>query len=202
MDFARLERAWNGPANTPSAAASAYVVDEMIHTLKTRRAEMARVYFAGLVLIVWTAAITYRAVVRPFPFDIGREWGVLPLAALPWIGLAFLWRERRRHLLAHPDPYRSVAATLCALLDENRTAQRGCRFAWRLAPVATAGLALALAQLMQVGKMSPQNVMQASLGVAIIMTVVGGWAAWRQFRVLKPEQARLERLLAQYTADG
>lgn len=198
MDFERLERAWNGPANTPSEAASAYVVDGMMQTLRRRRGIMRRVYLVGVLLTLWTVAIAYDAVVDPFPFDIRREWAVLVLAAVPWIGFAFLWRERRRHFLAHPDPYRSVAATLRALLDENRSAQRGCRFAWALAPVATAALGLSLMQLVQVGKMSLQNVIQGSTGVAVIMAIIGGWAAWRQFRVLKPENARLQRLLAEY----
>ena len=200
MDFERLERAWNSPANSPSAAASADVVEEMMHTLKKRRDEaagLARV--VGLVLVLWTLKIGYDVVFDPFPFDIRREWSVIPLFALPWIGLILVQLQLRRHRLAHPDPYGSVPATLRALLDENRPARRTFVIATSLMGLGVVGVAFALYQLMLVGKMTPANVLQASILFGAIMLSVAAYKAWQYLRVLKPETARLERLLAQYS---
>ena len=61
------------------------------------------------------------------------------------------------------------------------------------------GVAFALYQLMLVGKMTPANVLQASILFGAIMLSVAAYKAWQYLRVLKPETARLERLLAQYS---
>lgn len=201
MNFERLEQAWNGPANTPSEAARAYVVEEMMQTLKKRRdtsAGLAR--FVGLMLVLWTAKIAYDVVFNPFPFDLRREWSAIPLFALPWIGLFLAVAQDKRHMLAHPDPYQSVVSTLKALVDENQAARRRLMLQGGLMALGMAGVALALFQLMNVGKMTPNNVLQASILFGAIMTSIFAYKTWRHFHVLKPEGERLERLLAQYEA--
>lgn len=199
MDFERLERAWNGPANSPSEAASAYVVDEMMHTLRTRRrATTGLLSFVGLVMVLWTLRIGYDIIIDPFPFDIAREWSVLPLFALPWLGLFVMHVQQRRHLVAHPNPYASMSSTLGALLDENLTAQRRERLSVVLIAISIILLAVALRQLVMVGKMTPTNVLQAATLFGGILGAVTIYRAWRYVRVLRPEETRLRRLLADY----
>lgn len=199
MDFERLERAWNGPANTPTEAASAYVADTMMETLRRRRRATAGLTgFVGMALVFWSAVIVFRTTTDPFPFDFGREWGVFPLIALPWFGLFLINRQQRRHSLAHPDPYSSVAAALRALVDENATARRRLVITTGLMLACVALLALVLRQLAAVGKMTPDNVFQASLLFGGLMAAIAGYKVWHYLRVLKPEGARLRRLLADY----
>lgn len=199
MDFERLERAWSGPANSPSEAAATYVTDALFDTLRRRRRATARfLTFVGMVLTFWTAVVVFQILNDPFPFDIAREWSVLVLGALPWVGLVLIRRQQRRHLLAHPDPYQSVAESLRGLLDENSAARRRLGIIAGLMAVAVVLLALALGQLATVGKMTPANVQQAALLFGGVLAVVAGWKAWHYIRVLRPEAERLRRLLADY----
>jgi hypothetical protein len=201
MDFERLERAWNGPANTPSEAAGAYVVDEMMETLRKRRQATTRLTgFIGVVLVFWTALIAWKITVDPFPFDLAREWAIIPLYLLPWVGLFLIKRRQRRHLTAHPDPYASTAATLRALLDENLTARRRLVITSALMLACLAVVAVALSQLVAVGKMTPTNVLQGSIALGGLMAAIAVYKAWHYARVLKPESKRLERLISDYGA--
>jgi hypothetical protein len=199
MDFDRLERAWASPANSPSEAAAAYVTDALFDTLRRRRRATARfLRFVGMVLVFWTAVVVFQVLTDPFPFDFAREWSLLLLGALPWIGLFLIRRQQRRHLLAHPDPYQSVAASLCGLLDENLAARRRLGVTTGLMAAGLVLLALALGQLETVGKMTPDNVRQAAILFGAILAAVAGYKAWHYARVLKPEGERLRRLLADY----
>lgn len=199
MDFERLERAWRSNANSPSEAATAYLMEETMDTLKRRRRDFqAFTTFIGLLLAAWTAKIVFDVVTDPFPFDLSREWSALPLAALPWGAFLVMRAQHARHLRAHPDPYASMPATLRALLDENAAAQRRTRWMGCLMLVFVALIALALRQLVDVGKMTPENVFQGSLMFGGMMTVVWGVVTVEYFRKLRPEGVRLARLLQQY----
>lgn len=201
MDFERLERAWNGPANTPDEAASAYVLGEMMDTLKKRRQATTRFTgFIGMVLVFWAAVIVWKMSVDPFPFDVSREWAIIPLILLPWIGLFLIKRRQRLHLTAHPDPYASAPATLRALLDENLTARRRLVITSGLMLAGIIIVAAALNQLVAVGKMTPDNVMQGSIAFGVLMAAIAAYKAWHYTRVLKPEGERLQRLLSDYGA--
>ncbi|UPT62520.1 MAG: hypothetical protein M0D54_19550 [Hyphomonadaceae bacterium JAD_PAG50586_4] len=53
MDYESLRNAWTSNANSPSAAASAYVVAEAQATLAKRRAHLRRLLvFAGVMLTI------------------------------------------------------------------------------------------------------------------------------------------------------
>lgn len=199
MDFERLERAWSGPANSPSEAAATYVTDALFDTLRRRRRQTTRfLTFIGMALTFWTAVVVFEVMNDPFPFDIAREWSVLLLGSLPWIGLVLIRRQQRRHLLAHPDPYQSVAASLRGLLDENLAARRRLGVIAGLLAAAIVLLALALSQLEMVGKMTPANVRQAAIFFGGVLAAIAAWKAWHYLGVLRPEAKRLRRLLAEY----
>ena len=64
--------------------------------------------------------------------------------------------------------------------------------------VCVALLALMLRQLVSVGKMTEQNVLQGSI---LFGTILGGiwlYYGWQYFRKLKPEGERLRRLLMDF----
>lgn len=199
MDFERLERAWRSSANSPSEAAKTYLMEEMMETLEKRRRDFRGfTVIIALTLIAWTAKIGYDVVFNPFPFDWSREWAALPLFLLPWAALFFIRAQHKRHMEAFPDPYKSTPDTLRALIDENDTAQARTRWMAGMTAVCIALLGLMLWQLMSVGKMSGQNVLQGSILFGAIFAGIWAYQAWHYVRKLRPEGDRLRRLLAEY----
>jgi hypothetical protein len=199
MDFERLERAWQSSANSLPEAAKTYLMEEMMETLKKRRREFRNfTVMVGLVLAAWTGKIAYDVMVNPFPFDATREWAAFPLLMLPWAALLFVRAQQKRHLAAYPDPYRSTPEMLRALIDENDTALARTRWMAGIMVVCIALMAVMLRQLVSVGKMTEQNVLQGSV---LFGTILGGiwlYYGWQYFRKLRPEGERLRRLLADF----
>ncbi|HWW25130.1 MAG TPA: hypothetical protein VNZ85_04450, partial [Caulobacter sp.] len=91
-----------------------------------------------------------------------------------------------------------VRQTLEALLAANRRARINYRIFWMSLPVFLVPMLVAVIQLHDVGKTTDRNTVQmlAVFGLALGASV--GWNALRFFKVLKPEQRRLESLLAEY----
>ncbi len=199
MDFERLERVWRSNANSPNAASAGQLVEEAMGALKRKRRDFETFTgLIGLALFIWTAKVIWEGVTGQFPFDPGMEWGVFLLLVLPWIALFTVRRAYDRHLHAHPDPYASAPDTLRALMDENHTARQRVRLSGLFMGAMVGVVALVLWQLLEVGKMSSQDVMQGSLMFGGLLVAVGiGTAADYAFR-LKPEGRRLQRLLREY----
>jgi hypothetical protein len=199
MDFERLERAWQSSANSPTEAAKTYLMEELMETLKKRRRDFRNfTIMVGLVLTLWTGKIAFDVIVNPFPFDATREWAAFPLLMLPWAALIFIRTQQKRHLATFPDPYRSTPDMLRALIDENDTALARTRWMAGFMAVCVALMALMLGQLIAVGKMSEQNVLQGSM---LFGTILGGiwlYYGWEYFRKLRPEGERLRRLLVDF----
>jgi hypothetical protein len=200
MDFERLERAWQSSANSLPEAAKTYLMEEMMETLKKRRRDFRNFTgMVGLVLAAWTAKIAYDVLLDPFPFDATREWAAFPLLMLPWAALLFIRTQQKRHVEAFPDPYRSTPDMLRALVDENDTALARTRWMAGTTAVCVALLALMLRQLVSVGKMSEQNVLQGSMLFGAIFAGIWLYYGWEYFRKLRPEGERLRRLLVDFS---
>lgn len=203
MDFEQLERAWRSSANSPTAAAVAYLTEDIMQTLQRRRGQFRT--FLGLMAVLlsaWTGVIAWHAVADPFPFDVAGEWGALALLVLPWVALFIVGGLYARHLRAHPDPYASTADTLRGLIDENDMAQRRFRLMAAIMAIGVVGLAVALGQLVAAGRMTPQNVRDGAILFGVVLSLVWGVLTVNYFRRLKPEGERLKRLLAQYAEGG
>jgi len=199
MDFERLERAWRSPANTPADAAVAYLTEETMQTLKARRRQFHTVTaIAGIALLLWTGRIVWAWFTEPFPFDLQREWGAVAMLVLPWIALILARAGFARHLAAYPDPDASMPDALRALIDENRLARRRVVFMAVMMALGVAALAVALGQLVEVGKMTPQNVRDGAILFGVVFAVVWGSIGLNYFTRLRPEGERLRRLLAEY----
>lgn len=199
MDFERLERAWRSPANTPAEAAAAWLVEETMQTLKARRRSFHTITaIAGIALVLWTGRIVWDWFANPFPFDLANEWGAVAMLVLPWIALVIVRAQFARHLNAYPDPEASMPDALRALIDENRMARRRVGFMALMMALGVAALAVALGQLVEVGKMTPENVRDGAIMFGVVFAVVWGSIGVNYFTRLKPEGERLRRLLAEY----
>jgi|CXWL01.1.fsa_nt_gi ferric-dicitrate binding protein FerR (iron transport regulator) len=199
MDFERLERAWRSPANTPAQAAAAYLTEEVMDALKQRRRSFHTLTaIAGIALVLWTGKIVWDWFANPFPFDLANEWGAVAMLVLPWIALFIARAQFARHLNAYPDPEASMPQALRALIDENRMARRRVQVMAVMMGLGVAALAVALGQLVEVGKMTPDNVRDGAMLFGGVFGVIWGWIGVNYFTRLKPEGERLNRLLAEY----
>jgi hypothetical protein len=199
MNFERLEQAWNSHANDPPRAAMAYLTEEVMADLKKRRRGLTGLLAWGAFALLAETGLVISAAMDEGVVELSREWGILLPFALGWIVLAIVLRHFQRHLDRHPDPHLSMPATLAALIDFNRGEM------WRVRVMAGAfalllvAIAITVVQLEAVGKMTPGNVRDMGTLFGLFLASLGVYAAWRYFRVLKPEHDRLVRLRQDYT---
>jgi MFS family permease len=196
MEFDRLEQAWRSDANTPNPQAQAYLMERLMHTLKARRrGEILLAAIPAAAMTVFTA-IVVRSILAG-RLDIGREWGALAMLAVCWGVLAAVLiagaMAKRGGREASP-----VRQTLEAMLAANRRARVNYRIFWISLPVFLVPMLVAVFQLNDVGKTTDRNMWQMLLVFGLALGASVGWNALRFFRVLKPEQQRLEELLAEY----
>jgi len=197
MDFERLEQAWRSEANTPDAKAQAYLMEELMRTLKARRRGELLLFMIPAAAMTLFTAIAVRSILIGTT-DISREWGAMGMLAVCWVVLAavlivgILMRRRGK---AGGSPVRD---TLAAMLASNRAARANCRIFWMSLPVFMVPMLFAVDQLHEVGKASERNTGQMLLVFGVALAASIGWNTGRYFMVLKPEGKRLEALLAEY----
>jgi hypothetical protein len=193
MDFDRLEQAWRSNANTPSGKAQALLKEQLMDTLKTRR--RTELLLAGIPIAALTlfTGLALRAVLKT-----QSGWPGIAMLGVCWIVAgAVLINGLRRRPRDNGSPLRD---TLAALLAANRAARRNYGVFWMMLPVFMTPMFLSIQRLIEDGRMNTAAGWQAGLvcGTALLASL--GWNALRFYRVLKPEQRRLERLLAEYGA--
>ena len=196
MEFDRLEQAWRSEANTPDDKAKAYLMEQLMHMLQTRR--RGEMLFAVIPVAAMTffTAVAARAVLDG-RIDLAREWGALAMLGVCWAVVATVLIAG---VLAKRPPRDGspMRQTLEAMLAANRRARVGFKIFLMSLPVFILPTLVGVFQLEAVGKATDRNIGQMLLmfGVALVASV--GWNALRFFKVLKPEQRRLEGLLAEY----
>jgi hypothetical protein len=196
MEFERLEQAWRSQANIPDQQAQAYLMEQLMHALKTRRrGEILLLAIPVAAMTVFTAIVARSILVGQT--NLGREWGALAMLGVCWMMLAAVaiaaLRARRP-----PGDGSPVRQALEALLAANRRARVNYRIFWMSLPVFLVPLLVAVVQLNQVGKTTDRNMWQMLLVFGVALGASVGWNALRFFKVLKPEQRRLEGLLQEY----
>jgi len=196
MEFERLEQAWRSQANTPDQPAQAYLMEQLMHALKARRRGEILLFAIPVAAMSLFTAIAVRSILVG-QTDLGREWGALAMLGVCWAMLAAVaiasLRARRP-----PGDGSPVRQALEALLAANRRARVNYRIFWMSLPVFLVPLLVAVVQLNQVGKTTDRDMGQMLLVFGVALGASVGWNALRFFRVLKPEQRRLEDLLAAY----
>lgn len=197
MEFEHLEAAWRSPANTPDDKAQAYLMEEVMKTLRARRRGEVLLFAIPTIAMSIFTAIAVRAIAEG-RMDVGREWGGLAMIGVCWLVLAavlvagILLRHRQG-----ADPG-SMRDTLAAMLAANRRARTNVRIFWMMLPVFLAPMLVGVTQLREVGKATERDAWQMLFvfGLALVSSV--GWNMGRYFWVMKPEQRRLEALLKEY----
>ena len=196
MEFERLEQAWRSQANTPDQQAQAYLMEQLMHALKIRR--RGEILFLAIPVAAMTlfTAIAARSILAG-QTDLVREWGALAMLGVCWAVLAAVMIAA---VLARQPPRDGspVRQTLEAMLAANRRARVNYRIFWMSLPVFLVPMMVAIFQLNDVGKTTDRNMWQMLLVFGVALGASVGWNALRFFRVLKPEQRRLEGLLAEY----
>lgn len=201
MNFADIENMWRAPGNRPSPAELETQKMKLVADLKRRHRGF--VFFIGTVTAVLTV-ITVSAIafiVSEGPegkFELAREWGVLPVLALPWAAAILFIRNYRRHRAEHGHYDRSIADSVRALLDENRISAMRLKIAAGLHAAFLVVLPLMVHQLRAAGKAGDEILVPAYVLWPMIAGGIGA-AMWIYYRKkLLPERARLEGLLASY----
>jgi hypothetical protein len=196
MDFDRLEQAWRSEANSPDQQAQTYLMEQLMHMLQTRRRGELLLALIPVAAMTFFTGVAAKAILDG-KVDIGREWGALAMLAVCWAVVATVLIVG---VLAKRSPGEGspMRQTLETLLAANRRARVGFRIFLMSLPVFIIPTLIGVFQLEAVGKATERNIGQMLLmfGVALVASV--GWNALRFFRVLKPEQRRLEGLLAEY----
>ena len=197
MEFDQLQAAWSSPANTPDTKAQAYLMEELMRMLKARRRGELLLFAIPVTAMTIFTAIMARSIANG-RLDVGREWAALVMMGVCWLGLVavlvvgLLMRHRGK---SEGSPVRD---TLNAMLAANRRARANMKVFWMMLPVFFAPMFIGVGQLQEVGKASPRDGWQMLFvfGVALFASV--GWNTARYYWVMKPEQRRLEGLLAEY----
>lgn len=196
MEFERLEQVWRSQANIPDQQAQAYLMEQLMHALKARRRGESLLLAIPVAAMTLFTAIMARSILVG-QIDLGREWGALAMLGVCWamLGAVAIASLRARRPPGDGSPVRQA---LEALLAANRRARVNYRIFWMSLPVFLVPLLVAVVQLNQVGKTTDRDMGQMLLVFGVALGASVGWNALRFFRVLKPEQRRLEGLLAAY----
>lgn len=197
MEFDRLEAAWRSPANTPDARAQAYLMEQVMKTLKARRrGELLFFLMPTIALSIFTA-IAVRAIATD-RMNLTQEWGSVAMLAVCWALLGAVLVAGIRLRDRGSSDSASMRDTLSTLLAANRRARTNVRIFWMMLPVFLTPMLVGVNQLREVGKASERDAGQMLLvfGVALAASVV--WNTARYFGAMKPEQRRLEALLKEY----
>ena len=196
MDFDRLEQAWRSEANTPDARAQAHLMEELMHMLKARRRGEMMFALIPVAAMTFFTGVAARAILAG-RIDLAREWGALAMLGVCWAVVATVLIAS---VLAKRPPRDGspMRQTLEALLAANRRARVGYKIFLISLPVFILPTVIGVFQLNAVGKATERNIEQMLLMFGVALAASVGWNALRFFKVLKPEQRRLEGLLAEY----
>lgn len=202
MSFAEIENVWRSPRNRPSAAELEKQKKEFVADLRHRRRRSLGLLCLTFLPLAFITGKLAAHVFWPDPrldaVDLGREWGVLPFFALPWIGWFYLVRLHWRHHVEHAQDQRSIGASVAALLDENRAERTRCKAVGALLIASVVVLPLVVFQLRAVGKAGDEILLLAFVVYPAYVAGVLVWLAFHHRRKLKPRQHELETLLQAY----
>jgi hypothetical protein len=196
MEFDRLEQAWRSEANTPDAKAQAYLMEQLMQMLKARRRGEMLFAMIPVAAMTFFTAIAVRSVLTG-KVDLAREWGSLAMLGVCWIVLALVLTVAVMGKRPRGDGT-PVRQALEAMLRANRRERTNYKIFLMSLPVFVLPTLVAVFQLNEVGKATDRNIWQMLLVFGVALGASAGWNALRFFKVLKPEQRRLEGLLAEY----
>ncbi|MBN8608424.1 MAG: hypothetical protein J0L81_16020 [Caulobacterales bacterium] len=199
MNYEALQSAWRAHANNPSAAASAYLINEAQAELARRRVHLrGLLVFVGVMLTIPLALMGLDiATGQADAIDLGREWGLIPFALIPFAALILI---ARRAAPPAPAPQGALLDTFRALRADNAAARLRILIIGASMLVFAPLLFVLLGQLVAVGKMAPYEMGSAAfvLGGALALSAL--WMGVKYATQLAPERRHLDALIAQYEA--
>lgn len=202
MNLDDIESVWRSPHNQPSATELEQHKMKLVSELQCRRrASRGLLWISAVPLLFITIMIVKHALwpdPRHTPMNWEREWAVLPLLTLPWLGWFMMLRLFLRHQRSHPDYERSISASVAASLDENRTERTRYHVLAGLLIGSIPMLLLVVQQLRAVGKAGDEILLPAMVIWPAYVLVMVAWFGWYYFRQLLPRKRQLEELARAY----
>lgn len=202
MNFVDLENVWQSPYNHPSAAQIEKEKHRFVAELKHRHRRFVGFCVTILiVLLVITGAFILELIspdVGNDPIDLVREWSLVPLFLLPWIGWGLMVWLYRRHRIRHPDYGSSIRATVRAMLDENSVERARTKLVAGLIAGLLVIIPLIVHQLQAVGKAGDEIVFPAFVLLPMLEVSILLALTFRYRRKLLPRRRQLESLLQAY----
>ena len=194
MDFERLEQAWRSEANRPSEEQQARLMEELMTMLNARRRTefvLAAIPFGAMSVFTVVAGVAaYRG------DSFAHDWPGLAMLGVCWAALiGMFWNGFRARRRQTGQPMRD---TLESLLAQNQAARRNYMTFCALTPVFLFPLWMAVDHLKDDGRMSAAAGFQATALCVGALVASYAWNTLRFYRVMKPEQRRLEELLRAY----
>ncbi len=194
MEFERLEQVWRSEANRPSEALQAQWMEELMSTLKTRRRTEA--LLAAIPITAMTVFTVVPASIVLHGGDTARGWLGLAMMGACWLVMIvafwFGFRAKPR------DDGRPLSDTLARRLARNRKERRGYHMFWLMAPVFLMPMWLGIERSQATGHLEGAAGVETLALCGLAVAAALGWNVLRYFMALKPEQRRLEALLAEY----
>lgn len=196
MDYEALQNAWRSAGNNPSAAASAYLIEEAHATLARQRAQLRRLLvFAGVMLTIPLGLMAVDIVTGQADFiDLSREWGLIPFALIPFVALILIASRAAPRAV----PRGALREAFRALRDDNSAARLRIFIIGGAMALFAPVLAVLLNQLVATGKMAPHEMQSAAIVLGGALALSAGWMVVKYFIQLAPERRHLEALIRQY----
>lgn len=205
MNFDDIQKTWHSPLNRPDRAELEKLKMNMIADLRKRRRSHLGLLLITLIPLLFVSLKIGHHLVAPDPsldpVSLSREWAIVPMFVLPWVGWLIMARLQQTHHRKHADYDRSLQASVAALLDDNRVERLRYRIVTALLIISVPALALVVYQLRSVGKAGDEILIPALVIYPLyILGVVLGCSYYYRRRML-PRKHELESLMAQYETD-
>ena len=206
MNFDDIQKTWQSPHNRPDAAQLER--DKVKFVADLRRRRRGNLLFLALIFVMLVAVTARLGVHLLEPAsaagatDLSREWSVVLILSLPWLGWLALAGVCWRHHARNPHHGRSIHASVSALLDENRAERMRYKIIACLLIASVAAAPLVVFQLQAVGKAGDEIWFPALVLYPAYVAAVLVSCALRYRRKLLPRKRELEALLATYREAG
>lgn len=193
-----IASAWNSGANRPDPAATLQLKEELVRRLR-------RQHWRELAWLAWTCLLLTALSVHLVPwlvfhgrFDARTDWVLVPLLALPWGFTLYFVREFRARRAGSAAAADSIQAALRTAARENVAAATTLKLVATLQGLFVLLLPVVIQQLHAAGKVQGRELIQ--MVFLFGGCLLGGFAfvLLKYFREVRPEGARIARLLEAY----
>lgn len=196
MNLNEMQNVWNSPRNHLPTEAQQRLADQFARQMIRRRR------FQSIWLIntfVWLTLISVLALwnIAAGQVQSAQEWSLFPLLLVPW---GFAIHFLRRYLKPATPIARgetTIVDSLRAALASNQETRSHLKLVGVLYVIMIPLLALAMRQLLAVGKVSERELTSMALFFGAVLLVGAIAIAARYFLRLQPQQKRLHALLAE-----